>query len=71
MKGMTKVEKSIYKNKLLISSCEAKLKRIEPLSKEYNETMELIDKALDQIQELEIEKQKDDDPYKNFPRLEE
>ena len=66
MKSMTKVERSIYKNRLLISSCEAKLKRVEPLSKEYNETMELIDKALDQIQELEIEKRKDDDPYRHL-----
>lgn len=48
------IDRDIYRNQLLIGSCEAKLNRVDPLSDEYNKTIDLIDKTYKEILELQM-----------------
>ena len=41
-----------------ISSAEAKLTRVDPLSEEFDETVDLIEKCLAEIQEIQIDELK-------------
>ena len=55
---MDEYNKQIRMLNYRISSAEAKITRVDPLSEEFDETVSLIEKCLDEIQEIQIEQLK-------------
>lgn len=55
---MDEYDKQIRMLNYRISSAEAKLTRVDPLSQEFDETVDLIEKCLAEIQEIQIERLK-------------